>query len=56
MVSHVLFHKLKHLKAILSDLDKKIEYVINIQVEKEELMERLTGRRICKVLWFIPII
>ncbi|MGM0847183.1 MAG: adenylate kinase [Bacillota bacterium] len=36
------------LESILSDLGKKIDYVINIQVEKEALMERLTGRRICK--------
>ncbi|MGE7623984.1 adenylate kinase [Viridibacillus sp. NPDC096237] len=34
---------------ILSDLGKKIEYVVNIQVEQEELIKRLTGRRICKV-------
>ena len=36
------------LETILSDLNRKIEYVINIDVEKELLMERLTGRRICK--------
>ncbi|TYS13914.1 adenylate kinase [Rossellomorea vietnamensis] len=36
------------LETILTDLDKKIDYVINIQVDKEVLMERLTGRRICK--------
>ncbi|MGF2614169.1 adenylate kinase [Rossellomorea vietnamensis] len=36
------------LESILSDLGKKIDYVINIQVDKEVLMERLTGRRICK--------
>ena len=29
-------------------MDKKIDFVINIDVEKELLMERLTGRRICK--------
>ncbi|KOO48433.1 adenylate kinase [Viridibacillus arvi] len=34
---------------ILSDLGKRIEYVVNIQVEQEELIKRLTGRRICKV-------
>ena len=33
---------------ILSDLNRKIDFVINIDVEKELLMERLTGRRICK--------
>jgi len=32
----------------LSDLVKKLDYVINVQVDQEILMERLTGRRICK--------
>ena len=36
------------LENILSDLNKKIDYVINIDVDREFLMERLTGRRICK--------
>ncbi|QGQ44013.1 adenylate kinase [Metabacillus sediminilitoris] len=36
------------LENILADLDKKIDYVINIEVNKDILMERLTGRRICK--------
>lgn len=36
------------LEGILSDLNKKIDFVINIDVDKEILMERLTGRRICK--------
>jgi len=36
------------LEAILSDLNMQIDYCINIQVDKEILMERLTGRRICK--------
>ncbi len=36
------------LEAILTDLDKKIDYVINIEVNSEILLERLTGRRICK--------
>ncbi|MEH7386632.1 adenylate kinase [Bacillus sp. JJ1521] len=36
------------LEAILTDLDKKIDYVINIEVDSEILLERLTGRRICK--------
>jgi adenylate kinase len=36
------------LEAMLSDLNKKIDYVINIDVQQEILMERLTGRRICK--------
>ncbi|MBG9585721.1 MULTISPECIES: adenylate kinase [Bacillaceae] len=36
------------LENILSDLNKKINYVINIDVDQSILMERLTGRRICK--------
>jgi len=36
------------LETILTDLDKKIDYVINIEVNSEILLERLTGRRICK--------
>jgi adenylate kinase len=36
------------LENILSDLNKKIDFVINIDVEQGFLMERLTGRRICK--------
>ncbi|MEF7565911.1 adenylate kinase [Bacillus infantis] len=36
------------LEDILSELDKKIDYVINIYVDQSILMERLTGRRICK--------
>ncbi|RIW29969.1 adenylate kinase [Bacillus salacetis] len=36
------------LENILDNLGKKIDYVINIQVDKGVLMERLTGRRICK--------
>ena len=36
------------LENILADLNKKIDFVINIDVDKEFLMERLTGRRICK--------
>ncbi len=36
------------LENILSDLNKNIDYVINIDVEKDILLERLTGRRICK--------
>lgn len=37
------------LDGILADLGKKVEYVVNIEVEQEELIKRLTGRRICKV-------
>ena len=36
------------LENILASLDKKMDYVININVDKDILMERLTGRRICK--------
>lgn len=36
------------LEDILTQLDKKIDYVINIDVDHGILMERLTGRRICK--------
>jgi adenylate kinase len=36
------------LENILADLNRKIDYVINIDVDKDILMERLTGRRICK--------
>ncbi|RLQ91741.1 adenylate kinase [Falsibacillus albus] len=36
------------LENILGDLDKKMDFVINIEVDQDILMERLTGRRICK--------
>ncbi|MCR2823219.1 adenylate kinase [Lederbergia panacisoli] len=36
------------LENILVEIGKKIDYVINIQVDQSILMERLTGRRICK--------
>lgn len=36
------------LENILAQLGKKIDYVINVEVDKEILMDRLTGRRICK--------
>ncbi|AJD89472.1 adenylate kinase [Jeotgalibacillus malaysiensis] len=36
------------LDALLKDLGKELDYVLNIKVEKEELMTRLTGRWICK--------
>jgi adenylate kinase len=36
------------LEHLLTDLEKKIDYVININVDKSILMDRLTGRRICK--------
>ena len=34
--------------AFLSDEGKCVDYVLDIDVEKEELMKRLTGRRVCK--------
>ncbi|WP_301108596.1 adenylate kinase [Sporosarcina sp.] len=37
------------LDALLDDLGKKIESVIDIEVDTEELVARLSGRRICKV-------
>lgn len=36
------------LENILAELNKKINFVINIDVDQDILMERLTGRRICK--------
>ncbi|WNS75629.1 adenylate kinase [Bacillus sp. DTU_2020_1000418_1_SI_GHA_SEK_038] len=36
------------LENILVGLDKQINYVINIDVDNSILMDRLTGRRICK--------
>jgi adenylate kinase len=36
------------LENLLVDLDRVIDFVINIDVDKSILMERLTGRRICK--------
>ncbi|GEK30767.1 adenylate kinase [Kurthia zopfii] len=39
----------EELDNILSALGKSVEHVINIEVAKDELVKRLTGRRICKV-------
>ncbi|GEQ05648.1 adenylate kinase [Staphylococcus gallinarum] len=36
------------LSEIMQELDRKIDAVINIEVPEEELMNRLTGRRICE--------
>lgn len=36
------------LENMLTELDKKIDYCLNIDVDHSILMERLTGRRICK--------
>lgn len=37
------------LKKTLAGLDKKIEHVISIVVDKEELLGRITGRRTCRL-------
>ncbi|WP_172370547.1 adenylate kinase [Sporosarcina jiandibaonis] len=37
------------LDALLEDMGRKIEHVLNIEVNPDELVKRLTGRRICKV-------
>jgi adenylate kinase len=36
------------LQPILTKIGKKIDHVINIEVDPEELLRRLTGRRTCK--------
>ncbi|ATH62071.1 adenylate kinase [Staphylococcus pasteuri] len=36
------------LNSIMAELDRSIDAVINIEVPEEELMNRLTGRRICE--------
>lgn len=36
------------LDSILEELKRPVEHTINIEVEKEELIARLSGRRICK--------
>ncbi|KEO81756.1 adenylate kinase [Tumebacillus flagellatus] len=36
------------LDAMLNDLGRKIDVVINLHVKRENLLARLTGRRICK--------
>ena len=38
----------KALSEIMQEVDRKIDAVINIEVPEEELMNRLTGRRICE--------
>ncbi|RXK18686.1 adenylate kinase [Macrococcus sp. DPC7161] len=38
----------KALNEIMAEQGRKIEAVINIEVQEEELMNRLTGRRICE--------
>jgi adenylate kinase len=36
------------LEEITNELDRKIDYVLNISVDSDKLMQRLTGRRICQ--------
>lgn len=36
------------LKAMLAGLGKSIEHVVSMTVDKEELLQRITGRRTCK--------
>ena len=36
------------LEQLLAEMDRQLDYVINIEVNKDSLLERLTGRRICK--------
>lgn len=36
------------LEHMLGDMGKKLDHVINIEVSRDLLMDRLTGRRICK--------
>jgi adenylate kinase len=36
------------LEKITGELDRKIDYVLNISVDSDHLMQRLTGRRICQ--------
>ncbi len=37
------------LSKIMTELGRKIDAVINIEVPEEELMNRLTGRRVCEI-------
>ncbi|MGC4378203.1 adenylate kinase [Fictibacillus sp. Mic-4] len=37
------------LEEILHELGRQIDYVLNISVDTEHLMQRLTGRRVCQV-------
>ena len=41
-------YQAESLSQIMSELDREIDAVINIEVPEEELMNRLTGRRICE--------
>ncbi|AQQ51794.1 adenylate kinase [Planococcus lenghuensis] len=37
------------LEALLADMGRRVEHVVNIQVDRDELVTRLTGRRICQL-------
>ena len=37
------------LKTMLSGLNKRIEHVVSIDVDKDELLQRITGRRTCRL-------
>ena len=41
-------HQAECLEGILSELNIKIDFVIDIEVAAEKLLERLSGRRVCK--------
>lgn len=41
-------HQAECLEGILSELNIKIDFVIDIEVSTEKLLERLSGRRVCK--------
>ena len=41
-------HHAECLEGILSELNIKIDFVIDIEVSTEKLLERLSGRRVCK--------
>ena len=36
------------LESLLAETGRRVEHVVNIQVDQEELLTRLTGRRICQ--------
>lgn len=36
------------LEELLNDLNLKLDYVVNLKVDRDKLLARLTGRRICK--------
>lgn len=41
-------HQAEALESILMKVGKPVDHVVNIEVESEELVRRLTGRRTCK--------